>query len=277
MTRAATAFATNRPQRAVLTVALLLSGIGGSGRLWAQDGRTLDGIAHVALRVSDIARSRAFYKTLGWQPAFEFSDDQGVTTSYVKVSDRQFIELYRGTGPSDPIGFMHICLDTADLERLSAAYTALGLTPTQPKKGRSGNVLFNLRDPEGHVIEYTQYLPGSLHSNARGRFVDEARISGHLISVVLRVTDVDSERAFFTGKLGFAGNEHAYKLAVPGNPAETIELKARAANAPLELGFAADPKRAAEELKKRGLEVKLADGVAEVRDPDGTVVCFSER
>jgi catechol 2,3-dioxygenase-like lactoylglutathione lyase family enzyme len=258
-------------------VALLLSAIGGTGRLSAQDGRTLDGIAHVALRVSDVARSRAFYKTLGWVPAFEFSDDQGVTTSYVKVNDRQFIELYRRNGPSDPPGFMHICLDTADIERLSAVYTVLGLTPTQPKKGRSGNVLFNLRDLEGQVIEYTQYLPGSLHSNARGRFVDQTRISGHLISVVLRVTDVDSEKAFFTGRLGFAGTDHTYKLVVPGSPAETIELKTQAANATPELRFAADPKRAAEELKKRGLDVKLADGVAEVRDPDGAVISFSER
>jgi hypothetical protein len=30
-------------------------------------------------------------------------------------------------------------------------------------------------------------------------------------------------------------------------------------------------------LKKRGLEVKIVGGVPEVRDPDGTVIRFSER
>ncbi|MGO9230643.1 MAG: VOC family protein [Bryobacteraceae bacterium] len=266
---------TKLPQHAALVVVLLCSGCGGAGTLFAQDARTLDGIAHVALRVSDIARSRAFYKTLGWEPAFEFSDDLGTTTSYVKVSDRQYIELYRRNKPSDALGFMHICLDTADIDRLHAAYAAVGLTPTQPKKGRSGNILFNLLDPEGQVIEYTQYLPGSLHSNARGKFVDKARISDHLIDVVLRAKDVDAEKAFFIGKLGFSGS--GYKLGAPGKPGETVELKPQAADTMPELTFAADPKRAAEELKKRGLEVKLAGGIAEVRDPDGAVIFFTER
>jgi hypothetical protein len=78
-----------------------------------------------------------------------------------------------------------------------------------------------------------------------------------------------------TGKLGFSGS--AYKLSVPGNPGETIELKALAAGGMPELRFAADIKRVAEELKKRGLEVKITGGVPEVRDPDGTALSFSER
>jgi len=261
--------------QAGLALALLFAGSGGAGGLFAQDGRKLDGIAHVALRVSDVARSRAFYKTLGWEQAFEFSDEQGVTTSYVKVSNRQYIELYRRNKPSEPLGFMHICLDASDLERLSAAYTAAGLTPTESKKGRSGNILFNLRDPEGQVVEYTQYLPGSLHSNARGKFVSEARLSDHMISVAVWAKDIDAEKSFFIGKLGFLGN--GYKLGIPGKSDETVEIRALVAGAAPEIVFAAEPKRAAEELKKRGLEVKLAGGVAEVRDPDGTVIRFCER
>jgi catechol 2,3-dioxygenase-like lactoylglutathione lyase family enzyme len=266
---------TKRHQRAALAIALLLSGFGGARALFAQDGRRLDGIAHVALRVGDVARSRAFYKTLGWEQAFEFNDEQGTTVSYVKVSDRQYIELCRRDKPSEPIGFMHICLETSDLERLSAAYTELGLTPTESKKGRAGNVLFNLRDPEGYVVEYTQYLAGSLHTNARGKFASEARLSNHMISVVVRAKDIDAEKAFFVGKLGFSGS--GYRLGVPGKPDETIEIQPLVAGAVPELTFAADPKWVAGELKKRGLEGKLAGGGAEVRDPDGTVIRFCER
>ncbi|MFY9724158.1 MAG: VOC family protein [Bryobacteraceae bacterium] len=266
---------TNLPQRAGFAVALLFFGFGGTAPLRAQDTRALDGIAHVALRVSDVARSRAFYKTLGWQQAFEFSDDQGTTTSYVKVSDSQFIELYRRNRPTEPLGLMHICLLTGDMDRVSAAYKALGLAPTQPRKAHAGNLLFNLRDPEGQVIEYTQYLPGSLHYEDHGKHLDAARISDHMIGVAMTVKDVDAEKAFFTGKLGFSGS--GYKLSAPGTPAETIELRPPVAGAMPELTFAANPKRAAEELKKRGLELKITGGVPEVRDPDGTVICFSER
>jgi len=266
---------TNLPQHAVLTVALLFSGFGGAGPLPAQDARNLTCIAHVALRVSDVAKSRAFYKTLGWDQAFEFGDDKGTTTSYVKVSDHQYIELCRRDRPSYPRGFVHICLETADLARLSAAYTAVGLTQTESKKGHAGNVLFNLRDPEGQVIEYTEYLPGSLHTNARGKFVDPALISDHMINVVMTAKDVDAEKAFFIGKLGFQGS--GYVLSLPGTPGETVELKLRVPGGTPEIRFAADPKRAADELKKRGLEVKLSGGVPEVRDPDGTLISFSGR
>jgi catechol 2,3-dioxygenase-like lactoylglutathione lyase family enzyme len=266
---------TNLPQNTALVVALLFSGFGGAGQLPAQDGLKLDGIAHVALRVSDVARSRAFYKTLGWDQAFEFSDDQGTTTSYVKVSDLQFIELYRRNKPSEPLGLMHICLLTGDVDRVSAAYTALGLVPTQPRKARAGNLLFNLRDPEGQVIEYTQYLPGSLHYEDHGKHLSEARISDHMIGVVMAAKDSDAEKAYLTGKLGFSGS--GYKLGVPGTPGETVELKPSVPGAMPELRFAADPKRAAEELKKRGLEVKTVGGVPEVRDPDGAALSFSER
>jgi catechol 2,3-dioxygenase-like lactoylglutathione lyase family enzyme len=245
------------------------------GTLLAQDGRQLDGIAHVALRVSDVARSRAFYKTLGWEQAFEFSDTQGTTTSYVKVSDRQYIELCRREKPAEPLGFMHICLEASGLDRLSAAYTAVGLTPTESKKGRAGNVLFNLRDPQDQLVEFTEYLPGSLHSNARGKFASETRLSDHMISVVVRASDILAEQAFFAGKLRFFGN--GYKLGVPGNPAETIEIRPLTAGAAAEIAFAADPKRVAGELRKRGLDANVAGGAAEVRDPDGTVIRFTTR
>ena len=41
--------------------------------------------------------------------------------SYVKISDQQFIELYEKSGDS-PLGFMHICFETSDIESLRSAY-----------------------------------------------------------------------------------------------------------------------------------------------------------
>src|ERR1035438_9811675 len=70
-----------------------------------------------------------------------------------------------------------------------------------------------------------------------------------MIDVVMTAKDVDAEKAFFVGKLGFQGI--GYKLSLPGTPGETVELKPRVPGETPELRFAADPKRAAEELKKR--------------------------
>src|ERR1700734_3170939 len=79
-------------------------------------GPPLAGIAHVALRVSDLNRSRNFYQKLGFEGAFTLTKDGVITESFLKVNDRQFIEMYPQQQSSQPIGFMHVCFEGADLE-----------------------------------------------------------------------------------------------------------------------------------------------------------------
>jgi catechol-2,3-dioxygenase len=54
----------------------------------------LDGIAHVALRVTDLNKSRQFYETLGFEKAFEFAQAGKAIELFMKINNRQFIELY---------------------------------------------------------------------------------------------------------------------------------------------------------------------------------------
>jgi catechol 2,3-dioxygenase-like lactoylglutathione lyase family enzyme len=103
----------------------------------------------VAFRVADVPKSREFYRTLGWEQAFEFSDDKGTATSYVKVNDRQFIELYRRGAPTDALGLMHICLEGADLGTRRGLPQSRTHDPTEPRKARAGNLLFNIHDAGG--------------------------------------------------------------------------------------------------------------------------------
>src|ERR1700727_3450708 len=79
---------------------------------------TLAGIAHVAFRVSDLARSRDFYQKLGFEQAFAFTKDGTTTEVFLKVNDRQFLEMYPQQQPPQEIGFMHICFESDDLEQL---------------------------------------------------------------------------------------------------------------------------------------------------------------
>ena len=240
-------------------------------------GLALNGVAHVAFRVADVPKSREFYRTLGWEQAFEFSDDKGTATSYVKVNDRQFIELYRRGTPSDALGLMHICLEGANLQALVAAYRQAGLTPTEPRKARAGNVLFNIQDPEGHLIEYTQYLPGSLHMNQAGKQVLETRLSDHMIRVSQSVTDLTLITAFFTRKLGFADLGNG-RVSAPGTSGEQIQLEPAAADWKPRLVFqVADVKRTAEELAKRGVPGQTTRDFVLVRDPDGAYLSFIAR
>jgi catechol 2,3-dioxygenase-like lactoylglutathione lyase family enzyme len=265
-------------RRLVLVLPLLLcAGVPLHAGNTDEPGLALNGVAHVAFRVADVPKSREFYRTLGWEQAFEFSDDKGTTTSYVKVNDRQFIELYRRGAPTDALGLMHICLEGANLEALVAAYRKAGLTTTEPRKARAGNVLFNIHDPEGHLIEYTQYLPGSLHMNETGRHILETRLSDHMLQASQSVKDLAAVTAFFTGKLGFTdlGNS---RLGTPSTSGESIQLVPATPDGKTRLVFhVADVKRTTDELKKRSVPVEMAGSAAVVRDPDSAILVFSAR
>jgi hypothetical protein len=79
----------------------------------------LAGIAHVAFRVTDVQKSREFYRTLGFEQAFEIADPGKPPVSYIKINDRQFIELYGRGEDSQATGLTHVCYEAADGENTS--------------------------------------------------------------------------------------------------------------------------------------------------------------
>ena len=238
------------------------------------EGVALDGIAHAAFRVTDIPASREFYGRLGFEQAFDFSDERGTTTSYVKINDRQFIELYRRNSTAEPLGLMHLCFDGSAIEHVRDAYLQRGLQPAAAAKARAGNLLFSMHDPEGQVLEYTQYLPGSLHWNVRGQYAGDRRISEHLVSAAVGVKDVSAERAFYIDKLGFH-ERGSGSLSIPGDSGEGVRLEAAKPDWKARIEFAVpNVKRAAEELRSRGFAVKMSGNSAVIVDPDGVVVAF---
>ena len=94
----------------------------------------LDGIAHVALRVTDLDKSRQFYETLGFEKAFEFGEGGKATELFMKINDRQFIELYPRTQDSQAVGLMHICYEVRDIQSLRVAYMQRGVNPPDARK-----------------------------------------------------------------------------------------------------------------------------------------------
>jgi catechol 2,3-dioxygenase-like lactoylglutathione lyase family enzyme len=151
---------------------------------------SLAGIAHLAFRVTDLSRSREFYQTLGFVEAFEFRDPGKPPVSYVKINDRQFIELYGGVDDAHPPGLMHICYEVRDIQSLVQDYATRGLDPPAARKARAGNMLLLLHDTEGRMVEFTEYLPGSLHFEDRGKHLGKQPIARHLVEAGFSVDDV---------------------------------------------------------------------------------------
>src|SRR5881275_3223237 len=83
-----------------------------------------NGIAHVAIRVHDLAASIAFYQKLGFEQAFDLRKNNVPYESFIKVNDNQFIELYPVT-PKDPTpGFLHLCFEGVDLNAIYDDYVS---------------------------------------------------------------------------------------------------------------------------------------------------------
>lgn len=169
----------------------------------------ITGISHVAFRVSDLEKARAFYTgILGLPEAFTLG-----STHFMKVNDDQYIEVQVGA-PVDGIRMTHISLVTTSVEKLHPMLVARGLQPAPLKPtGTDGNRSFRLIDPDGNIIEFTEYQPGSLHSNARGKFTDAPRISSHMQHGGFPVKDLHAAIAWYHDKLGFV-------RVFPGDPAK---------------------------------------------------------
>lgn len=237
----------------------------------------LAGIAHVAFRVRDTQQSRDFYRSLGFEQAFEFSEPGKPSVFYIKINDRQFIELYPRSGNDQQTGLLHVCYEVADIDKLWDEYSKLGLNPTSSHKARAGNLLFTLRDPGGQLLEYTQYLPESLHSEAFGKHLGMHRISQHLKRVAAPVENLRAAELFYTSRLGFqrVDASDTTRLLLPGNSGDEVQLEAATPSAKPRLGFAvAHLAQAADYLRASGIPSQANEDSIAITDPDGVVILF---
>ena len=242
-----------------------------------------NGIAHVAIRVHDLAASVAFYQKLGFEQAFDLRKNDIPYESFIKINDTQFIELYPTTERDPAVGFLHLCFEGVDLNAIYEDYITHGLTPTAVRKAGAGNLLFTMAgplQPSGpQNIEYTQYMPGSLHYNDRGKHLDEDRIADRIVSVSLAMQDTAAARDFYINQLAFksiAGDPMF--LHLPGDSGQEVEIAQPALGTRAKIILETKSlTKAAHLLHKQQLtETKIKNDLA-VTDPDGNIILIEAR
>ncbi len=100
------------------------------------------GLNHIALRVTDVPKSRDFYQRhLGLTVANESLPNN----SFLMVGEHNFITLFRGDAPR----LDHYCysIEHYDVKDAAAKLRALGIEP----KVESGRTYFP--DPDGHTVQ----------------------------------------------------------------------------------------------------------------------------
>jgi catechol 2,3-dioxygenase-like lactoylglutathione lyase family enzyme len=247
----------------------------------------IHGFAHIAIRVADIAASRAFYEKLGYEQAFENNTNGTVTQAFIKVNDRQFIELYPKTQADPTIGFLHLCFDGEDLASLYTFYVAQGLNPTQIRTAGAGNLLFTLRGPENQNIEYTQYMPGSRHSADKGQHLGPNRLADNFFAVALDMKDVPAASAFYLHKLGFTtigsnpnlllvpGSRTIEDEGVPGPGSSQVLIEPYSSAVSKIFLWVSDLSNVSAALKARNIPYKPTAQTITVTDPDGNLLVFT--
>ncbi len=289
-------------------IAAVLAGVTACCALVAQQDvarPSILGVAHVAFYIKDLAKSRQFYEDfLGYAEPFTLPGKSGgVRIAFVKINDRQYLELFneadRGEGQLN-----HISLSTGNADRMRAYLASKGVAvPGEVGKGQTGNKNFNIKDPDGHLVEIVEYEPDSWTARDYGKFMPATRISDRIMHAGVLAGDLDKSMAFYCGILGFkefwrgssSGRQLSWvNLRVPEGQ-DYIELMLysklpeagnRGTSNHISL-MVPDAQKALEELQKRaarGLyarDMKIRTGVNRKRqlnlyDPDGTRVELME-
>src|SRR5690349_12441694 len=167
------------------------------------------GVAHMAVYVKDLAKTRQFYEDfLGYAEAFTLpkKDGTGTRIVFIKINDHQYFEIFneadRGEGQLNHISFY---TDSAD--RMYQYLKSKGIEVMSDKgavgKGQTGNKNFNVKDPDGHIVEIVEYQPDSWTAREYGKFMPPTRISDHIMHVGILVADLEKANRFYGGILGF--------------------------------------------------------------------------
>ena len=163
----------------------------------------ITGIASVRLYAADLYASRAFYsKILGFDTAT--STCLGMKNPCYAVNGRQRIELQQIAGGAPDNLLAEIAFYTSDLAAMREYFLAHKLETSAITKDQSGASRFTLKDPEGNPLAFVQ--------QSSERFFTPAahQVSSRILHAGFIVKDLQKERAFFEGLLGFRIYWHGY-------------------------------------------------------------------
>jgi lactoylglutathione lyase len=75
--------------------------------------------------------------------------------------------------------------------------------PDKVGKGRIGNANFNIKDPDGHIVEIVQYLPDGWSLRDKGKAMSVRRISTRMMHAGIIVNSLEASMKFYRDLLGF--------------------------------------------------------------------------
>lgn len=119
-----------------------------------------------ALRVSDLDRSLAFYRTVGYTDLGTMPFEDGSSLVWLKFPEEPSVSLelvHRpADGPVEIAGFTHFAIEVESLSATIERLTEAGLEPGAQELpgGPDGPKTSWLVDPDGYRMEIVEWPPG---------------------------------------------------------------------------------------------------------------------
>jgi lactoylglutathione lyase len=166
----------------------------------------ITGISHVGYFVSDLPKALNFWHgLLGYDESYTL-DKPGtneVRIAFIKINDHQHIELFNEPPTNPPSMMSHLCFSVDNIEQTRAYLRSQGYD-VKPGHGttRTGDYAFEIKDPNGMLIEFVQSLPTGKEIQSAGKFLPATRISPRIYHAGYSVGNAEKTVAFYK-MLGF--------------------------------------------------------------------------
>jgi catechol 2,3-dioxygenase-like lactoylglutathione lyase family enzyme len=171
------------------------------------DGRpAIIGLSHVCFQSEDLGKTRTFFhELLGYDEPFKLAKDvSGFETACFKINDRQYVEIHAGLKAGQEDVVAHLAFETTDAEGMRRFLAGKGIAvPDKASKDALGNLCFTVHDPEGRLVEFTQYLPDSLLMTSKGQSLPARRLSERIFHAGMPVINPEEACRFYRDILGF--------------------------------------------------------------------------
>ena len=168
----------------------------------------ITGISHVGYFVSDLPKAIVFWHDfLGFDEEYTLTKPgtQDVRIAFIKINDHQHIELFNEASTHPPNMMSHICFSVDDAEQMRTYLRSKGfdVKPGNGAKVRTGDYAFEIKDPDGMLVEFVQSLPTGMEAQAAGKFMPSTRIATDIYHVGFLVGNSEKSIAFYRDVLGF--------------------------------------------------------------------------
>jgi lactoylglutathione lyase len=164
-------------------------------------------IANFVVKTDNLDEARKFYSgVLGYDEVFRHKRaiSGPAELAVFKVNDDQYIEVAPTLANESDDRLIQIGFETGDARKLRDYLAAKGVdVPARVSKDSDGNYSFVVKDPEGHNIEFVEYVKGSLQSKYEGKGISDRRISDHILHVGVHVKSPEAQDKFYKDILGF--------------------------------------------------------------------------